>query len=1062
MNELSDITIRQLLATNTVGANNQISNSNFDQLRQGFDLLRNAFGISIQDKSLNFPTGRINTNIIKANLINLPVSGIPTIEIKGDNGEILASGINLVNDIFVGRHAVVGNKNSGGRLRLIEDRTAPLPTLQPGIVGQVRFTGNDYQGYLTFGETQATFQFDINAGGTTGQTISVFYNNGGGPVLAGTASWTIDNVTTAELLVADILQNISMPCSASCSLNTVTIIANAGYGASANSHLVTITGTVSTTPSTGSLSGGIDGFDAWVSFLSGTTGSNGATGATGLMGPTGPAGGPTGSTGSTGSTGDTGPTGATGAVGATGAIGATGAAGATGFTGSTGPTGAQGPIGSVGSMGATGPTGRTGPTGAQGQIGATGVTGPTGATGFGSTGPTGPTGNNGPGIYTGFGLPVFTGINGDLYIDGNDGKVYQWNSGTSSWVYAGYTIFGPTGATGATGATGVTGYTGPSGVTGDVGPIGATGPTGINGDTGPIGPTGPAGIPTSLNSFNGYRAGSQPALSSGSIAPVLLDTFPISDGSYYAYGNFTNAGQTGTYVEILQTGRYLISYRVSVTHSIVGGESKIQTDLYKDTTTPVVVNGFRGYNSILAKPASTPDEVITANAILDVQAGERFWVNVDYTIGTGSNVEIKGSGSTSISIVSLTGNLGPTGPTGVTGPGSIGGVIITTYNSLYNTITSSPGSLSPGTLYVISDYQTVYDQPDFTFDGVSTYTPKASVVTKTSSIEPICVLATSGSTLAPDAWSLVYPSDKLKYDIFFNVTEVMGAPAKGRITERIDDLGNRTDYDHRTVEFIRYQTYNQSATLTGTVDITGTSLSGTGTLFTSELSNGDVIIIDGLTFQVSLISSNTALTLVSNNYGYSGTGLAYYSSTSTGDYTLPYDNNAGTSQEYTTFNVLSADNKLGNYSIFSLTFGSFILSNNVFRGLAYSNDLGSLTVNNTFGEIGENFTKYEMTFNVIGNGIYNNRVYGVFSNNRIGDDFHDNSIYSDFRDNEIANNFQYNTSESPVINTDFLLATHVYQDYSCTIYKKNGSTGQQLRLRFFDDSEALVVDDIDA
>ena len=338
MNELSDITIRQLLATNTVGANNQISNSNFDQLRQGFVLLRNAFGISIQNKSLNFPTGRINTNIIKANLINLPVSGIPAIEIKGDNGEILASGINLVNDIFIGRHAVVGNKNSGGRLRLIEDRTAPLPTLEPGIVGQVRFTGNDYQGYLNFGESQATFQFDINAGGTTGQTISVFYNNGGGPVLAGTASWTIDNVTTAELLVADILKNISMPCSASCSLNTITIIANAGYGSSANSHLVTITGTVSTTPSSGSLSGGIDGFDAWVSFLSGTTGSNGATGATGLIGPTGPAGGPTGPTGSTGSIGDTGPTGAAGAAGAVGATGAIGATGATGLTGSTGPT----------------------------------------------------------------------------------------------------------------------------------------------------------------------------------------------------------------------------------------------------------------------------------------------------------------------------------------------------------------------------------------------------------------------------------------------------------------------------------------------------------------------------------------------------------------------------------------------------------------------------------------------------------------------------------------------------------------------------------------------------
>jgi predicted esterase len=32
----------------------------------------------------------------------------------------------------------------------------------------------------------------------------------------------------------------------------------------------------------------------------------------------------------------------------------------------------------------------------------------------------------------------------------------------------------------------------------------------------------------------------------------------------------------------------------------------------------------------------------------------------------------------------------------------------------------------------------------------------------------------------------------------------MVAPAKGRISERIDENNNRTDYDHREIKFIRY------------------------------------------------------------------------------------------------------------------------------------------------------------------------------------------------------------------------------------------------------------------
>lgn len=1059
MKELSDITIKQLLATNTIGANNQVTNSNFDQLKKGFEALNSAFGISIQNKSLNFPSGKLNVNVIKADLIYLPVTGDPSIELRGSNGGIKASGINLVNDAFIGGHAVIGNKNAGGRLRLIEDRTSLLPSLQPGTIGQVRFTGNDYQGFLNFGETQASFQFDINSGGSPGETISVYYDDGSGAILAGSATWTVDNVTTAELLVANILQNLASPCLASFSLNTVTILAFPGLGSTANSHSVSISGTISTNLTSGNLSGGIDGFNSWVSFLSGTTGSNGSTGATGDIGPTGPSGGPTGSVGDTGATGLAGATGPTGVQGNTGPTGDQGTAGATGPVGSTGPTGAQGSIGSVGSVGPTGPTGRTGPTGSQGQTGPTGETGATGATGFGSTGPTGPTGDNGTGIYSGFGPPVISGSNGDLYIDGNNGDVYQWDSGSSSWTSLGYSVFGPTGPSGVTGPTG---ETGPSGPTGNAGPIGASGPTG-SGSTGSTGPTGPIGLPTDLYSFNGYRAGSQPPISSGSSAPVLLDTFPISDGSYYTYGNFTSSGQTGTYIEILASGRYLVSYKVTVTHTSLGGESKIQTDLYNGTSSPVLVNGFRGYNSIASKTSYTPDEVISVSGIIDASAGDRLWVDVDYTIGAGSNIEIKGSGSTSISIFTLKGNIGPTGPTGMTGPGSIGGIIVTTYNDLYNTIVSSPGSLSPGTLYLISDYETIYDQPDFTYDG-SSYSPKGSVTTKTGPVEPICVLATSGSTLSLDAWSISYPTDSLKYDIFFNSTELMGAPAKGRITERIDDMGNRTDYDHRTVEFIRYEKYTQGSIKTGTVDIAGTSLSGSSTLFTSELTNGDIIYVDGRSFKISLISSNIAATLVSNNYSYSGTVLNYYAAVASGDYILPYDNNAESYAEYTTFNTLflSSDNEIGSFSTLSLNIGSFLLSNNVFYETAYSNTFGSEVANNSFGEIGENNVNHRMQFNIMENGIYSNRIYGDFDSNIVGTGFSNNFINSDFSDNIIGNDFQYNITECPVSGVDFTAASHVYQDYSCTIYKKNFYTGQPLRLRYFDDSEALSISDIDS
>ena len=108
MKEISQITIKQLLSSNTIAANDTITNANFAQLKEGFDLLNSAFGISIQNKSLNFPTGRVKIGDIKANLLRLPIEGYTSIQLNGANGQILGTGINLVNDAFIGRHAIVG------------------------------------------------------------------------------------------------------------------------------------------------------------------------------------------------------------------------------------------------------------------------------------------------------------------------------------------------------------------------------------------------------------------------------------------------------------------------------------------------------------------------------------------------------------------------------------------------------------------------------------------------------------------------------------------------------------------------------------------------------------------------------------------------------------------------------------------------------------------------------------------------------------------------------------------------------------------------------------------
>ena len=842
MKELNQITIKQLLASNTIGANNSITNSNFSQLNEAIQLINNAFGISIQDKSMNFPAGKLNVGSLKSNLIRLPIQGNTSIQLNGSNGEVLANGINTANDVYVGRHAIVGNANTGGRLRLVVDRTHTDANLQPGIPGQVRYIGDDYQGYLEYGEVKATFSFTIGSTGTTGQSVSVLYNG----ATAGSASWTYNNTITAQQLTNAILSNTTGPCLASYNLSTVTIIALDGAGSSANTDTVTISGSVPVGATSGTMSGGVDGVGTWVSLIS-------ATGGAGATGPTGPAGGPQGSTGNTGATGATGNTGATGAtgVGITGATGsgATGSTGATGNTGTTGATGATGPQGAKGSAGSNGITGVTGPTGSKGATGA-GVTGATGSGATGPTGPTGTTGATGTNWTAGSGVPFNPGNEGDLYLDGDTGNVYVYSSGL--WNFS-YNLKGTTGATGS-GTTGATGPTGTSGVTG------ATGATGTAGTPGATGATGPEGSPGTMPYLDLSNFSNSQSISSGGNLPVRFDTTNLIDAAFYATGDYVPSGITGTYFETLVAGKYFVSYKVGVDNTTATASSLITTRLMKGTGSPAEVTNLKAFKTIEdVSGGESPFETIVVTGIIDAAVNDRYWVKVEYDAGGVGTLNIT-LGDTGISVLALKGQMGPTGPTGiagetgpsggpvgptgptgtgvtgptgtagptgtgVTGPtgtagatGATGALALysVTYSTFYSTLTG--GTLVPGALYEINDFETVHYILECTTPTINT-----------GSIEPIYVLATSATTIDQRVISSIHPEDLIYWDPIpsnFYGDEAFTtstSPAtivtgfKGVITYRKDTNRNiEAFYDWREFVFRRWQLNTASYTVVWT------------------------------------------------------------------------------------------------------------------------------------------------------------------------------------------------------------------------------------------------------
>jgi len=422
-------------------------------------------------------------------------------------------------------------------------------------------------------------------------------------------------------------------------------------------------------------------------------------------------------------------------------------------------------------------------------------------------------------------------------------------------------------------------------------------------------------------------------------------------------------------------------------------------------------------------------------------------------------------------------------------------VVSTTYASLYSLCTSS--GFATGSYYLINDFESIYEQPDFYCDG----TPKSSLDLKGKpsgwGYQPILVMATSKNSLSIDAYQppitggsyYGFNNDKIKYDFSFNKTE-FNNNTKGRITERIDQFGNRTDYDHRAIRFKRYQNYTKNTIKSGIIDsynCTTGDLTGVGTFFLSELSANDIIIIDSMSdlgYNIglkvrsvtndvmatvfidslysggvpSVVALNSGTTITPVDYSFGGKNYDYYSTTATGVYNqykevyFGQGDNNDCNKEVYTFQLSypnltsgATNNKIGNYSQIYLsgsTNNVFILPNNVFGSSCNNN----VILDNCYN-------------NHIGDGFFDNNLGYNFSKNLIGDNFSKNTTIDTFSSNIISDNFIWNIIQTGISTYDFTSSTHVYSNYTC--YMFSNSSGFS-RLSYYDPSDVLTIGNVDA
>jgi hypothetical protein len=145
------------------------------------------------------------------------------------------------------------------------------------------------------------------------------------------------------------------------------------------------------------------------------------------------------------------------------------------------------------------------------------------------------------------------------------------------------------------------------------------------------------------------------------------------------------------------------------------------------------------------------------------------------------------------------------------GSGSGSGSVVTVTNVTYSELAAhiSAGTLVPGGLYKITNYQTKHIVPNSAHLNVNgvVYVDKTTAPTDLSEgVEELIVMAIATNKISGEAFSHAFPQDIIRYDFSKNLCEDGVTTRPGYITYRKDsDKNIETYYDWRTVKFIRYK-----------------------------------------------------------------------------------------------------------------------------------------------------------------------------------------------------------------------------------------------------------------
>jgi len=359
--------------------------------------------------------------------------------------------------------------------------------------------------------------------------------------------------------------------------------------------------------------------------------------------------------------------------------------------------------------------------------------------------------------------------------------------------------------------------------------------------------------------------------------------------------------------------------------------------------------------------------------------------------------------------------------------------VSTSYADFYTLITG--GNLQAGKTYILIDFQTIYDQIDFDASG----NLKSSLTTKTGAIEEIWVLALAPDRIASTAYSKTYPNDRIQYDWTYNTTLVNGSPAKGRISERIDEWNNRTDYDHRVIKFIRYDDgsgnyvqINDSGRTAKEYLTFGDNYGAGGIIYDNWL--GDFYSIGAFfgqeygnnVFNGSIVVSNKTSSLFHSNTFSGGVN----SNTFSGDV------------HKNTFSGGVNSNNFSGY-VHSNTFSGGVNSN-TFSGDVYSNTFSGDVHKNTFsgGVNSNNFSGY-VNSNTFSGGVNSNTFSGGVNSNTFSGGVNSNTfIYTSYIKYVYINNILSNKTIDE-LTYPFLFGT----DYKKEIFQASNGN---IYARYFD------------